>query len=26
VGCYWHDPKDFHAKVSAGYRYIQGRG
>lgn len=26
VGCYWHDPKDFHAKVSAGFRYTQGRG
>jgi hypothetical protein len=23
VGCYWHDPKDFHAKVSAGFRYGQ---
>ncbi len=26
TGCYWHDPKDFHAKVSAGFRYGQGRG
>jgi hypothetical protein len=25
IGCYWHDVKDFHAKISAGYRYIQGR-
>jgi len=25
VGCYWHDPKDFHAKVSESYRYVQGR-
>jgi hypothetical protein len=26
VGCYWHDVKDFHAKISANYRYTQGRG
>jgi hypothetical protein len=26
IGCYWHDVKDFHAKISANYRYTQGRG
>jgi len=26
IGCYWHDPKDFHAKVSAGFRYVQRQG
>jgi hypothetical protein len=26
IGCYWHDVKDFHAKISANYRYGQGKG
>lgn len=25
VGCYWHDVKDFHAKISSNFRYVHGR-